>query len=570
LRNKATRDLFEKELHAYTITHAIEDRNVLRFHVDYYKPKEGAAPKRGQTFTKQAVAQAILDKHDAATGGRRFNALLATASINDAIEYYDVFKKLQAARQAADPEFVPLKIAAVFSPPAEGNKDVQQIQEDLPQEKEDNRHDPEGKKTALKAIIADYNTRYGTNHDINNFDLYYQDVQQRIKDQQFPNRDLPRKGEEKIDVTIVVDMLLTGFDAKFLNTLYVDKNLKHHGLIQAFSRTNRVLNATKPYGHILDFRDQQDNVDAAIAMFSGAQSDRAREIWLVDKAPVVIDSFKTAVAELGEFMKSHGLEAKPDQVNNLKGDDARAQFIDRFKEVQRLQTQLDQYTDLTDAQRGQIEQTLPKDDLRAFRGVYLETAQRLKEQQGKPGGDGEVANLEVDQLDFEFVLFASAVIDYDYIMKLIAKYSGQDPKKVQISRDQLIGLIQSDAKFLDEREEITEYVRSLTEGEGLDEAAIRAGYDQFKAAKQTKEIEGLAQTHGLSPKALAGFVDTILQRMIFDGEQLTDLMEPLDLGWRERRERELALMADLIPLLNKRAHGRDISGLNAYEQGVAR
>jgi hypothetical protein len=321
---------------------------------------------------------------------------------------------------------------------------------------------------------TDRRALHGTNHVINNFDLYYQDVQQRIKDQQFPNRDLPRKGQEKIDITIVVDMLLTGFDAKFLNTLYVDKNLKHHGLIQAFSRTNRVLNATKPYGNILDFRNQQDSVDAAIALFSGAHADRAREIWLVDKPPVVIGNFKQAVADLGEFMQSQGLEATPDQVNNLMGDDARAQFIKRFKEVQRLQTQLDQYTDLTDEQREQIEQALPKEDLRAFRGVYLETAQRLKEQQRTPAQDGEPANPEVDQLDFEFVLFASALIDYDYIMKLIAKYSGQDPKKLTISREQLIGLIQSDAKFLNEREEITEYVRSLKEGEGLDEAAIRA------------------------------------------------------------------------------------------------
>jgi len=567
---RTTNDLFQKQLHAYTITHAIEDRNVLRFHVDYYKPKDAPAPKPGQALTKPAVAHAILDKHDAATGGLRFNALLATASINDAIEYYEAFKKLQAERQAADPERIPLKIAAVFSPPAEGNKDVQQIQEDLPQEKEDNRHDPEGKKTALKAIIADYNQQYGTNHDINNFDLYYQDIQQRIKDQQFPNRDLPRKGDEKIDITIVVDMLLTGFDAKYLNTLYVDKNLKHHGLIQAFSRTNRVLNATKPYGHILDFRQQQDNVDAAIVLFSGAQADRAREIWLVDKAPVVIDNFKQAIADLEEFMQSQGLEAKPDQVNNLRGDDARAQFIKRFKEVQRLQTQLDQYTDLTDEQREQIEHALPKDDLRAFRGAYLETAQRLKEQQGAPGTDGQPANPEVDQLDFEFVLFASAVIDYDYIMKLIAKYSGQDPKRLQISREQLIGLIQSDAKFMDERAVITEYVRSLKQGEGLDEAAIRAGYEQFKAEKQAEEIADLAQAHGLTTESLAAFVETILQRMVFDGEQLTDLMAPLDLGWRERRERELALMAALVPLLNKRAHGRDISGLNAYEHGGAR
>ena len=128
-------------------------------------------------------------------------------------------------------------------------------------------------------------------------------------------------------------------------------------------------------------------------------------------------------------MQSQGLAAKPDQVNNLMGDDARAQFINRFKDVQRLQVQLDQYTDLTDEQREQIEQALPKDDLRAFRGAYLDTALRLKEQQGTPGGDGEPANPDVDQLEFEFVLFASAVIDYDYIMKLIAKYSASGPKE---------------------------------------------------------------------------------------------------------------------------------------------
>ncbi|MDE0242989.1 MAG: type I restriction endonuclease subunit R [bacterium] len=564
---QTTKELFQEGLHAYTITHAIEDKNVLRFHVDYYKPTDAPALKAGETLAKQAVAQAILTKHDAATGDRRFNALLATASINDAIEYYKVFKELQIQRQAGADEFVPLKVAAVFSPPAEGNRDIRQIQEDLPQEKEDNQHDPEGKKTALKEIVADYNERYGTNHDISNFDLYYQDVQQRIKDQQFPNRDLAGKGAEKIDITIVVDMLLTGFDAVYLNTLYVDKNLKHHGLIQAFSRTNRVLNATKPYGNIVDFRQQQDSVDGAIALFSGVQPDRAREIWLVDKAPVVIDRFKQAVAALGEFMQSQGIEAKPDQVNNLKGDDARAQFIKRFKEVQRLKTELDQYTDLTGEQCEQIIQTLPKDELRAFRGAYLETAQRLKEQQGTLRGDGESAIREVDQLDFEFVLFASAVIDYDYIMKLIAKYSGQDPKRQEFSRAQLIGLIQSDAKFLDEREDITEYVRSLTEGEGLEEAAIRAGYEKFKAAKQASEIEDLAHAHNLTPESLTAFVDTILQRMIFDGEQLTDLMAPLELGWRERRERELALMAKLIPVLNKRANGRDISGLNAYEPG---
>src|SRR6185295_14829883 len=178
-------------------------------------------------------------------------------------------------------------------------------------------------------IIARYNERFGTNHRIEGFDLYYQDIQKRIKDQQFLNADLPKKGREKLDITIVVDMLLTGFDSKYLNTLYVDKNLKHHGLIQAFSRTNRVLNDTKPYGHILDFRGQQDAVDAAIQLFSGVAggAEQARTIWLVDKAPVVIEKLKDAKTALDTFMKSQGLAGKPEDVHNLKGDDARAAFI---------------------------------------------------------------------------------------------------------------------------------------------------------------------------------------------------------------------------------------------------
>ncbi len=559
---RTTQDLFQKELHAYTITHAIEDRNVLRFHIDYYKP-DGQEVKPGESLPKRAVVDAILTKHNAATGGRRFNAILATASINDAIEYYNLFKIAQDEGRQANPGFVPLNVAAVFSPPGDVSADVRQIQEDLPQEQLDNRQDPEGKKKALGAIIADYNERFGTNHRIEEFDLYYQDVQKRIKDQQFPNADLPKKGREKIDITIVVDMLLTGFDSKHLNTLYVDKNLKHHGLIQAFSRTNRVLNDTKPYGNILDFRGQRVAVDAAIALFSGATADKAREIWLVDKAPVVIEKLKKVRGELDAFLKSQGLSGKPDQAVNLKGDEARATFIDHFKRVQKLQTQLDQYTDLTDTQETEIRSILPRDELNAFRGIYLEIAQRLKAQRDKPGQDPSAA---VDQVDFELVLFASAVIDYDYIMRLIADFSSKAPGRQTMSREQLIGLIQSDSKFIDEREAITEYVRSLRAGEGLDERAIRAGYQRFKNEKNASELSDMAAAHGLPAESLQAFVDTILSRMIFDGEQLTTLLAPLDLGWRARTQKELALMRDLVPLLKRRAAGREIAGLSAYEQ----
>jgi type I restriction enzyme R subunit len=561
---KTTEDLFEKRLHAYTITHAIEDGNVLRFHVDYFKPEGKNPPKPGEALAKKAVIEAILAKHDAATGQRRFNALLATASINDAIEYRRLFAELQAEKQATDLEFQPLNIACVFSPPAEGNKDVQQIQEDLPQEKADNAVEPEKKKEALKSILADYNARYGTNHTIGEFDLYYQDVQKRIKDQQWPNADHPHK--QKIDITIVVDMLLTGFDSKYLNTLYVDKNLKHHGLIQAFSRTNRVLNGTKPYGNILDFRQQQDAVDAAIALFSGeSTAQQAREIWLVDKAPVVIQKLDEAVQKLEAFMKSQGLSCAPEEVQNLKGDAARAVFIERFKEVQRLKTQLDQYTDLTAEDLGAINKVLPEENLRGFKGQYLETAKRLKDQQGKGTDKGDTP-AAVEQLDFEFVLFASALIDYDYIMGLIARYSQQAPGKQKMNREQLIGLIQSDAKFMNEREDIAAYIATLKAGEGLSEKAIRDGYTRFKKEKDADELAAIAQKHQLGAVVLQAFVDGILQRMIFDGEQLSELMAPLELGWKARTQAELALMKELHPILTKRAQGRDISGLSAYEQ----
>ena len=586
---KTTADIFQQQLHAYTITHAIEDRNVLRFHVDYYKtegttpPLRGTPPQEGNqppphsppvegwqakpdgvVPTKRAIVEAILSKHDAATAGRKFNAVLATASINEAIEYHALFKTVQTGKLAADPDFQPLNIACVFSPPAEGNKDVQQIQEDLPQEKADNEQEPDKKKEALRAIIADYNARYGTNHIVSEFDLYYQDVQKRIKNQQYPNSDLPHA--KKIDITLVVDMLLTGFDSKFLNTLYVDKNLKFHGLIQAFSRTNRVLNDTKPYGNILDFRQQQDAVDTAIGLFSGEAGKLAKEIWLVDPAPVVIEKYEIAVAAMEQYMTQSGLVCEPQAVYNLKGDAARIEFIRRFKEVQRLKTQLDQYTDIDAAQKETINVILPEDELRSLRGAYLETAQRLKAQQGKTGDEASDAQDAIEQLDFEFVLFASAVIDYDYIMALIARYSQQTPGKQKMSREQLIGLIQSDAKFMDARDDIAEYIGTLEAGKALDEKAIRAGFERFKADKHARQLAEVAGRHGLEAADLQGFVDAILRRMVFDGDLLSDLFTPLELGWKARTKAELALMEELIPLLKKLAKGREISGLGAYEQ----
>lgn len=566
---KTTEDIFQQKLHAYTITHAIDDENVLRFHVDYFKGNKNQKP--GEVISRQAVVEAILNKHNAATNSRKFNAVMATASINNAIEYYQLFKELQKKKQTENPEYVPLNIACVFSPPSQliakqGDQqsqknaaDIKQLQEDLTQEREDNKQNPEEKKKALTEIIDDYNKKFKTNHSINEFDLYYQDVQRRIKDQQYSNKDYPH--ENKIDITIVVDMLLTGFDSKYLNTLYVDKNLKYHGLIQAFSRTNRVLNDTKPYGNILDFRSQQESVNQAIALFSGEDNGKAREIWLVDPAPIMIDKYKEAVEKLGLFMQEHDLVNEPQEVYNLKGDAARISFVQNFKEVQRLKTQLDQYTDLDEEQKAKIKAILPDDTLQEFRSSYIETAKQLREIQQK---EGENAPPEIQQLDFEFVLFASAVIDYDYIMNLIADSTQKKPARQIMTKPQIINLLKSNSNLMDD-EDLAEFIEQVDWSIGQTVEELKLNLVQFKDNKYNKEIAAIANKHGLQTADLKKFIEKIMSRMIFDGEKLTDLLAPLDLSWKERRTKELALMEDLVPQLKKLAQGREISGLAAYE-----
>jgi len=282
----------------------------------------------------------------------------------------------------------------------------------------------------------------------------------------------------------------------------------------------------------------------------------------VDPAPKVIDDYAQAVKQLDTFMQAQGLEPKPEQVANLKGDNARVEFINRFKEVQRLKTRLDQYTDLDEKQSEQITQTIGEDTLRSFKSPYLDVAKDLRAKQGKTDRSDD----PVEQLDFEFVLFASADIDYDYIMQLIANYTSAEPAQQKLTREQLVNLIASDAQFMGEREDISDYINSLEVGKALDEKQIRAGYDAFKTDKSTLELGVIAGMHGLEADALHAFVDRIMERMIFDGEQLGELLAPLDLSWLARTKAELALMGELTPLLNRLAGGHEISGLDAYDE----
>lgn len=191
-------------------------------------------------------------------------------------------------------------------------------------------------------------------------------------------------------------------------------------------------------------------------------------------------------------------------------------------------------------------------------------AQKLKAEQGK---NTENRESEVDQLDFEFVLFSSVLIDYDYIMALIAKYtqSQSELQKQKMSKEQLISMLSATSNLLDEREDIIEYINSLQVGVALNEKQIKEGYQKFREQKNNWEINVIAKKHGIEIQSLQAFIQEIIDRMIFDGEKLSDLLAPLALSWRERTQKELDLMDDLIPFLKKLVDGREIVGLNAYE-----
>jgi type I restriction enzyme R subunit len=284
---------------------------------------------------------------------------------------------------------------------------------------------------------------------------------------------------------------------------------------------------------------------------------------MVEPAHVVIEDYKKAVATLGAFMEKNNLAYEPDEVYSLRGDSAKIAFVKNFKEVQRLKTQLDQYTDLDENQKEVIESILPTDRMQSFRSSYLETAKQYKAIQDREGNN---ATEDIQQLDFEFVLFASAVIDYDYIMNLVADNLQMKTSKQKMSKDEIIRLLSSTANLMEEQEDLTEFIGGLDWSRGISVEKLNTDFQAFKDDKNDKIIAKIAHSNGLQTADLKAFVVDIMSRLIFDGEKLTDLLEPLELNWKERSVKEQALMTELInKVLIKQAQGREISGLSAYE-----
>ena len=550
-----TESVFQKCLHEYTITNAIADNNVLRFKVEYYGNRDMDGTQSSTPLTKNQIVSHILDNHATLTAGQRFNALFATSSIPDAIRYYQLFKEEQERRQKENPDYEPLNITAVFTPPMKNITD-----EDLPQEEADNREHPNENRAALAEIIDQYNGKYGTAFTTELIDEYYRDVQQRIKDQRYLNRDLPHS--RKLDLVIVVEMMLTGFDSKFLNTLYVDKDLKWHGLIQAFSRTNRILDGTKPYGNVVCYRHLEKAMDDAMVRFSGFDPDKGKEYWLVEPAPKVVENYQKAVRQLQTVMNGMGLECAPDEVINIPNGENAASFIDAFKEVQRQALRIGQYVDLPEELQATVEQTMPEDTLQQFRTAYLDLARRNREP--KPPTSGGTPEGDNGGIDFELSLFSSAVVDYDYIMHLLARYTDTHTERVKLTKEQLLEVLSSSVEMMNEREYLSAFIEEeVKKGSGMSEAEIRERYQAYKDNRFNQQIKAIAAEFGIDAEELEAFVDEAVKLRRIDEETLRQMLAHID-GWKQRKSAREGLLASLAPMLDLLSGGNTIEGLGAY------
>lgn len=349
LGKRTTKDLFGQCLHKYVITDAIRDENVLRFGIEYvgrYKQKgnteidiEVEDIDRAEVLNDQKrlekIADYIIAYHGQKTFNKEYSALFATTSIDTLIKYYEIFRKKKEAGEHD------LRIATIFT--FGTNEDDPAAQDYLPDEEWAMAAEPEAYYKAshtrdkLEEFIGDYNRQYGTSYstkDSQQFENYFKDISKRLKERE---KETFNDEKDRLDLVIVVNMLLTGFDAKKVNTLYVDKNLKYHGLIQAYSRTNRTLGEQKSQGNILCFRNLKEKTDEAITLFSN--KDAIEEIILPPYEKIA-EKFADALKNLLMIVPTW------QSVDTLVSEEDELAFVQAFRALLRIKNVLESYTDL--------------------------------------------------------------------------------------------------------------------------------------------------------------------------------------------------------------------------------
>lgn len=548
---ETTASVFGVELHSYIITDAIRDEKVLKFKVDYndVRPqfKNIETEKNLEELTKlekkqaflqpkriEQIAQYVLDNfkqktHRFNAGNNGFNAMFAVSSVDAAKSYYQTFKQLQSAVKN------PLKIATIFSFAANEEQDAigDIIDESFEVEAMNS-----SAKEFLKSAIDDYNGYFATNYDVDakSFQNYYRDLAKRVKN-------------KEVDLLIVVGMFLTGFDAPTLNTLFVDKNLRYHGLIQAYSRTNRIYNSTKSFGNIVTFRDLEQNTIDAITLFGKSNT---RNIVLEKSYQEYMEGFTDAgVARRGYLEVIAELQERFPDPDEIQTEKDKKDFVKLFGEYLRVENILQNYDEFAALQAFQSLDTSDAKAVEAFKEKYYLTDEAFAEMQPidmpsersiqnyrstyndirdwlrrqKDGEEKAKSTIDWDDVVFEVDLLKSQEINLDYILELIFEHNKKMKNKAELI-DEIRTTIRASLGNRAKESLIVDFINQTDLDSIVDKAGIIESFFQFAQKEQQKEADELISREGLNIDAAKRYINVSLKRG-YASEQGTDLNDAL-------------------------------------------
>jgi type I restriction enzyme R subunit len=486
---RTTADLFGTCLHKYVITDAIRDQNVLKFSVEYvgrYVAKEGsqldidveAIDKSELLDSPQRlgmIVDHIIANHGRKTFSRQFNAVFAVSSVKTLITYMDLF----AARRVAGAHDLTLATAFTYAANerdvgADGNLDVEI---DLEPGGAINEHS----RDSLERYMTEYNERFGTNfgtRERHGFYNYVKDVGERVK-------------RREIDLLIVVNMFLTGFDAPTLNTFFVDKNLRHHGLLQAYSRTNRILNDKKSQGNVVTYRNLKQATDDAIALFSN--KDAQTTIFIAPYEDYVAE-FAEALDQLSTIAPSVGA------VDLLEGEAAQLAFVQAFREVLRLKNVLETFIQFSYDDLGVSEQTLLD-----YQSKYLDLADQVRRER-----EAEKVSI-LDDVDFQLDLIRRDDINVDYILKLLAGLASATPDEREATHRRIRAVVDADPELHSKRDLILEFIATASPVADIDQ--LTQLYEAFMAQRREEELVAFAADVGADRNELR----RVIARTVYSG-----------------------------------------------------
>ena len=548
---ETTASVFGIELHSYIITDAIRDEKVLKFKVDYndvrpqFKSIETeknleklTALEKKQAFLQpkriEQIAQYVLDNfkqktHRFNAGNNGFNAMFAVSSVDAAKAYYQTFKQLQSAVKN------PLKIATIFSFAANEEQDAIG---DIVDESFEVEAMNSSAKEFLKSAIDDYNGYFATNYDVDakSFQNYYRDLAKRVKN-------------KEVDLLIIVGMFLTGFDAPTLNTLFVDKNLRYHGLIQAYSRTNRIYNSTKSFGNIVTFRDlEQDTIDA-ITLFGKSNT---RNVVLEKSYQEYMEGFTDAgVARRGYLDVITELQERFPDPDEIQTEKDKKDFVKLFGEYLRVENILQNYDEFAALQAFQSLDTSDAKAVEAFKEKYYLTDEAFAEMQPidmpsersiqnyrstyndirdwlrrqKDGEEKAKSTIDWDDVVFEVDLLKSQEINLDYILELIFEHNKKTKNKAELINE-IRSIIRASLGNRAKESLIVDFINQTDLDNIADKAGIIESFFQFAQKEQQQEADELMSSEGLKIDAAKRFINVSLKRG-YASEQGTDLNDAL-------------------------------------------